>query len=114
MPLLSRGIQRITVHLHSGWFAVTPPIIRQMCHIKEVGYRLCFPVEHLVAMWDKRERIKTFLTCFFFCFFFPRVAIFANLSSHKEKGHVQDPVFHYHALSLKEIGAVPGGAFRAF
>lgn len=21
---------------------------------------------------------------------------------------------HYHALSLKEMGAVPGGAFRAF
>lgn len=56
MPLLSRGIQRIAVHLHSGWFAVTAPIIRQMCHIKEVGYRLCFPVEHLIAVWDKRER----------------------------------------------------------
>lgn len=39
----------IGVHLHSGWFAVTAPVVGQMCHVKEVGYWFCFPVEHLVA-----------------------------------------------------------------
>lgn len=45
----------IGVHLHSGWFAVTTPVVGQMCHIKEVGYWFCFPVEHLIAERDSGE-----------------------------------------------------------
>lgn len=43
------------VDLHSGWLAITTPVVGQMCHIKEVRYWFCFPVKHLVAVMGDRE-----------------------------------------------------------
>lgn len=48
--------------LHSGWFAITTPVVGQVCHIKEVGYWFCFPVEHLIAV---KEEIVFYSHCDF-------------------------------------------------
>lgn len=48
-------MRTITIHLQSGWFAVTTPVVGQMCHIKEVRHWFCFPVKHLVAVRSNRE-----------------------------------------------------------
>lgn len=89
------------VNLRSGWFAITTPVVGQMCHVKEVGYWFCFPVKHLVAVW-REERDKQVVIYLFF------VLVYGNIHT---RAYTDPP---YHALSLKEMGAVPGGAFRAF
>ena len=45
----------VRIRLHSGWFAITTPVVGQMCHIKEVRYWFCFPVEHLMAVRGNRQ-----------------------------------------------------------
>lgn len=93
-----------TVNLRSGCFTITTPVVGQMCHVKEVGYWLCFPVKHLVAVRGNRWRKELYCFIDFFLLNSSYAVFFIRIQK----------VPPYHALSLKEIGAVPGGAFRAF
>lgn len=95
--------------LLSGWFAITTPVVRQVCHVKKVGYWFCFPVKHLVAVWRNGEVTTREYDA--------SITLLISVISVQLKQILQLhtlPVSAYHALSLKEMGAVPGGAFRAF
>lgn len=97
----------IIIHLQSGWFAITTPVVGQMCHIKEVRYWFCFPVKHLMAVRGNRQT-KRCLRQALVGLRFHAVGIESCVC---KTPHRIPP---YHALSLKEMGAVPGGAFKAF